>query len=249
MDASAGHTVVPRRLILRAELHFVGGVLVTHTLGVTSSELTIACPRAIPLGQVVRIRLSFPGLVEPFELHARATEVRSSDGLGSPSVLTFAIERAAPEARSCLEYLIALRTIAPPPLDQAQPNYRAILVEDNAFIRDLFVFALEKYCADKGARLSLDVATNAVDAWTMLEAKAFDIALVDHFLPSETGAALIARLRADPRFAGVALVAISVGGDVARDATLGAGADMFLEKPLAMRDLLSTLDKLSRRRA
>jgi FixJ family two-component response regulator len=40
------------------------------------------------------------------------------------------------------------------------------------------------------------------------------------------------------------VVAISVGGQDARDASMEAGADLFLDKPIVLVDLFDTLDKL-----
>ena len=45
------------------------------------------------------------------------------------------------------------------------------------------------------------------------------------------------------------IVAISVGGAEARQASIAAGADLFLDKPLVMRDLFTTLDLLTLREA
>src|SRR5690606_18706374 len=70
------------------------------------------------------------------------------------------------------------------------------------------------------------------------------LAIVDFFLPGMDGAQLISRIRKEPRLAGLPVVAISIGGDAARDAFLAAGADVFLDKPVVVRDLLATLDRL-----
>jgi hypothetical protein len=40
------------------------------------------------------------------------------------------------------------------------------------------------------------------------------------------------------------VIGFSVGGVVARDAFLSAGADMFLDKPVMMRDVFTTLERL-----
>jgi CheY-like chemotaxis protein len=56
-------------------------------------------------------------------------------------------------------------------------------------------------------------------------------------------------LRRDPKFAHSAVVAISVGGRDAREATISAGADLFLDKPVVLRDLFRTQQVLSQRGA
>jgi CheY-like chemotaxis protein len=52
-------------------------------------------------------------------------------------------------------------------------------------------------------------------------------------------------MRSEPRLAEMPVVAMSVGGSEARAATLAAGADLFLDKPLVLKDLFSTLERLN----
>ena len=55
---------------------------------------------------------------------------------------------------------------------------------------------------------------------------------------------LIARLRADPKLAQLPIIAVSADGDEARDKSLRAGADLFLAKPVILRELCSTLERI-----
>ena len=239
----------PRTLNLRAGVRHAEGTTVTHTLAVTAAELTIACSRAIPTGETVQVTLSFPGFVEPFELEARALFSTRADGVGLPASTTLGVVAFADAARAQLEQLVALRTLPPNLGPPRSEKYKCLLVEDNVLIRELFTFAVAKYCADKGASVQLDVATSAEEGWKMVEGGRYDIAIVDHFLPGESGSTFIARVRGAARLAGLPIVAISVGGEKVRDASFDAGADLYLDKPLALRDLFMTLDKLIRRRA
>jgi CheY-like chemotaxis protein len=79
----------------------------------------------------------------------------------------------------------------------------------------------------------------------MLADGTYDLAIVDYYLPELNGAQLVKRMRAEPRLAAVPIVAVSVGGTEARDATLAAGADLFLDKPLVLKDLFATLERLN----
>jgi CheY-like chemotaxis protein len=121
-----------------------------------------------------------------------------------------------------------------------------LLVEDSHFIRDMFAYGMARSLRSPGA-ISIDHADDAECAWQRLGAAAYDLVIVDYFLPAADGASLIARIRADPRTAQLPVVAISVGGRVARHATLAAGADLYLDKPLVFRDLLHTLRVLAQR--
>jgi CheY-like chemotaxis protein len=66
--------------------------------------------------------------------------------------------------------------------------------------------------------------------------------IVDLYMPLDSGLDLIARLRADDRFARMSFGVCS-GSDAQadRDRALAAGADFYLEKPIDMRALISAL--------
>ena len=118
------------------------------------------------------------------------------------------------------------------------------MVEDNAFIRDLFAYGVRRYGSSRRREIHLAIAEDAESAWSMLGEQDFHMAIVDHYLPVQNGAQLIGKIRADPRLAAMPVVAISVGGQDARDASMEAGADLFLDKPIVLVDLFDTLDKL-----
>jgi DNA-binding response OmpR family regulator len=61
------------------------------------------------------------------------------------------------------------------------------------------------------------------------------------------GSDLVARMRRTAALAHVPVVVMSVGSKEARAASIAAGADLFLDKPVAMRDLLETLEQLAGR--
>jgi CheY-like chemotaxis protein len=63
----------------------------------------------------------------------------------------------------------------------------------------------------------------------------------------QTGSQLIARMRAEPGLSAIPVVAISAGGPDARAEAMAAGADLFLDKPVVLSDLFSTLDTLTAR--
>jgi CheY-like chemotaxis protein len=123
-------------------------------------------------------------------------------------------------------------------------------------IREMFEYEATRYFRLQNAKLAIEVADDADRAWQVLVDRraaggAFDLAIVDYFLPTSDGgdgSALVARMRANMDFARIPVVAISVGGPGARRATIAAGADMFLDKPIVIRNLFSTLARLAGRR-
>ncbi len=234
------------RVLLRADVRLDDEQFVTHTLAITRETIVFVAPTRLEIGANVRAVLSFPRLVEEFEVRGRVVETAIGSGHGEPARATIEITGASTRARRVIDGLVALTSEARMRAARSTPGpYRCLLVEDNSFIRDLFAYGLDKYRRDRGADVVLAVANDADEAWEILKSGPFDLAIVDHFLPTRTGAELISQMRAEPRLAGLAVVAISVGGDEARTESIAAGADLFLDKPIVLRDLFSTLDKLT----
>jgi CheY-like chemotaxis protein len=187
--------------------------------------------------------LSFPRLVEPFEILGHVTARVESKAPGEPSGLQLAIAPATQRDSQVLQ--MVLSTLAAEPTAEALEGFHVLLVEDNNLIRDMFSYGIRKYFRGKPGYVTVDHAGDGASAWKLLADGSYDLAIVDYFLPELDGAQLVQRMRAEPRLATVPIVAVSVGGEKARDATLAAGADLFLEKPLVLKDLFATLERLN----
>jgi CheY-like chemotaxis protein len=193
-----------------------------------------------PVGTRVEVHLSLPGEEELLDLHAHVVEHRAAGGPGDPSGIMLAFEIDTPEKEERVARLMTRLSSPPAP----RRRMRVLLVEDNSFIRDMFAYGIAKYFR-QDRELDFDHAEDAASAWEKIKREPYDLLIVDYYLPSEDGASFIARLRKDEKLAKTPVVAISVGGRDARDATLSAGADLFLDKPVVLRDLFSTLKLLS----
>jgi DNA-binding response OmpR family regulator len=233
------------RFMLRAELRCAGQELVSSACELTEQSVFVVTEWQPALAAAAALRLSFPKLVEPVELGARVALHRPGGGPGEPAGVVLAFDDTSREAAADLtravDELCARAAEAP----EAPVSYRVLLVEDNGLIRDMVAFGMTRSFQPPSA-VVIDHAEDAERAWQKLREARYDLVIVDYILPSEDGASLIARLRQDPRLARVPVVAISVGGSAARDATISAGADLFLDKPLALRDLLHTMQILAR---
>ena len=147
----------------------------------------------------------------------------------------FALDAKSDDDR---ERLRAMLEVAP-----STRQVRMLMVEDSSLTRDVFTHSLSH--ARSATRVHVESVPDAEVAWAALQTGTFHLLLVDHFLPASTGADLIAKVRSEPRLRGLPIVGISVGGKLARDAMLTAGVDLFLEKPVQVRDLLATLERLA----
>jgi len=226
--ASADET----RFILRAELRAADAVVVTYAYELSASGAFVATEWIAEVGNDVALRLSFPKLLEPIDLVARVEARCPPSGPGVPAGLRLRFEPN--------EQLTALLTRANDAQQISLRACRILFVEDNGFIRDVFDYGMRVFFAARGA-YTIDHAESAELAWERLTGSDYDVAIVDYYLPVETGASLIERVRAHAQLAELPIVAVSVGGRDAREASLAAGADVFLDKPLVFRDLFNTL--------
>jgi len=106
-----------------------------------------------------------------------------------------------------------------------------LLVEDNErnlkLARDVLEFA----------GFTVTVATDGEQAVAEATRTLPDLVLMDLQLPGISGHAALARLRSDPRTAGIPVVALTAFAMAAdREQALSAGFDGYLEKPISVRE-------------
>jgi CheY-like chemotaxis protein/Tfp pilus assembly protein PilZ len=226
---------------LRAELQHGNARIVTHTIEISESLAFVRTDESAFIGDEVLVHFSFPGLVDRFSLAAQVIARKSASGPGNPGGWTLGFMFYEEEERARLRRLLAeVQAVHPTP---ASYEYRVLLVEDNLMTREAFALGASKFL-DPSDSIALDMVENGRDALDRLLARSYDLAIVDYFLPLLSGSQLIARLRRNPGLATLPIFAISIGGAEVRDDALAAGADLFLQKPIVMRDLLSTLRQL-----
>ncbi len=116
-----------------------------------------------------------------------------------------------------------------------------LLAEDNAVNQRVAVRLLEK----RGH--SVEVAVNGLEALQAVQAKPFDLVLMDIQMPIMDGVEAVSRIRELERHSGrhlpvIALTAHAMKEDEAR--CLAAGMDGYVTKPVNANDLFSTIDRL-----
>jgi signal transduction histidine kinase/CheY-like chemotaxis protein len=130
-----------------------------------------------------------------------------------------------------------------PPSAWAAPrrSRRILLAEDNIVNQRVATGILEK------AGHTVVVTANGKEALAALDHGGFDIVLMDMQMPEMSGAQAMAAIRALESQSGqhlpiIALTAHAMKGD--REMCLSAGADGYIAKPLAPKDLLELIDVL-----
>jgi len=119
---------------------------------------------------------------------------------------------------------------------------KLLLVEDEAPIRDMLKFALER----EGYFVS--EAGSAVQAREVMSKKRPDLAIVDWMMPGESGVELIRGLRKDEVFADLPIIMLTARIEE-KDKVKGldCGADDYLTKPVGIKELMARVRALIRR--
>ncbi|HEX6903126.1 MAG TPA: ATP-binding protein [Thermoanaerobaculia bacterium] len=187
-------------------------------------------------------------------LHGGAVDVESEVDQGSLFIVSI------PTGRDHLpaDRIGAARTLAPTALRsevyieeakrwtddvEAQPaetpqerRGRILLADDNADMREYMRRLL-------GSQYELEVVSDGLSALRAVRERAPDLVLSDAMMPGLDGFDLIRELRADPRTATIPVIMLSArAGGEARVEGLDAGADDYLTKPFAARELLARIE-------
>nr|WP_232793122.1 response regulator [Caulobacter hibisci] len=168
------------------------------------------------------------------ELMGGSVTVRSREGEGSLFTLRFMADAAAacdlaeaPEAEPAALELDALASLG---------GRRVLVVDDHPVNRRVIRLFLEPFGCE------LVEVENGQEALDAVAAEAFDIVLMDVNMPVMDGLEATRRLRADPRWVRLPIVALTADVMTTQIRTcLEAGMDAHVAKPIDMRNLLSVL--------
>jgi CheY-like chemotaxis protein/Tfp pilus assembly protein PilZ len=233
-------------LILKVEYGPELGLPADYVTDLEEDGVFVCTNAPFRLGENIALWLSFPGLLERLRVSAEVVR-RSAPSASSPDAprgvavrFVFADARERQTVRDLLARLADGTGAAPP-----RP-FRVLLVEDNDFAHKLFHHAVKRFHCGFGEGGALEVvrARDGREALALAGVAPVHLAIVDYFLPVMNGDELIRRLRVDARFAGTPILVISVGGDGVREQAMAAGADLYLDKPVLLKQLLTTLQAL-----
>uniref|UniRef100_UPI003782F724 response regulator n=1 Tax=Aquabacterium sp. TaxID=1872578 RepID=UPI003782F724 len=124
----------------------------------------------------------------------------------------------------------------PPSPGQALAGARLLLVEDNPVNQELACELLRR------AGIEFSVAEDGLRALDLLQEHTFDGVLMDCQMPVLDGYETTRRLRQDPRWAQLPVIAMTANAMVGdRDKALAAGMNDHVAKPIRQADLFATL--------
>jgi uncharacterized protein (TIGR02266 family) len=210
-----------------------------YTENLSSGGTFVSTSRQLELDTKVRLVLSFPGLVRPITIEA---VVRWSRGGEDPGV---GVEFMPGPAKDALAALVdRIKTRDPNTVARV---IRILLVEDNDHVSSLIQDGLRSSARRSfGANVSFLFVTadNGHTALEHLRSERFDAMITDVFLPGVDGPKVIGVARGELGLKDLPIIAVSAGGDDARHLSLAAGANIFLEKPMRLRQVIDTIRTL-----
>lgn len=117
-----------------------------------------------------------------------------------------------------------------------------LVVDDDPLVRATVARTLSR------SEYQVNTAADGVQALEMLRREAYQAVLTDWMMPEMDGIELMRRIRAEFRPPPVIIVITALSSGEARDHALQVGADAYLAKPFAPRDLLGVLENCLKRR-
>lgn len=126
---------------------------------------------------------------------------------------------------------------------------RVLLVEDNPHVAELITDGLEGAARrDLHGRVAFvfDVCGDGQAALERVEQAAPDLIILDVYMPVMDGAQFLRILRTREHLAKTPVIALSAGGIAARESAMAAGADVYLDKPIRLSEVMEAAAKLLR---
>lgn len=212
-----------------------------YTENLSSGGTFVATNRALPLGTRVQLVLSFPGLLEPVSIEGTVRWHRSTGADGEAGA---GIEFLPGPARDQLAAVVdKVRRRDPTTVSRL---FRVLVVEDNRHVAQLITEGLRGSARRDfgGVSFAFRSAEDGRSAVEILRREKFDALIIDVYLPVLDGPRVIQQARTELGLVDLPIIAVSAGGDAARRSALDAGANIFLDKPMRLRQVIDTMQRL-----
>jgi CheY-like chemotaxis protein len=205
-----------------------------HDANLRSGMATIATTRSMSIGTIVEVEFAFPGLLKSIVIDA-IVQREHEDGL-TIALLPGGVPKLAQ---------LAERVRARDPKLVAQV-LNVLIVEDNPHVCELVRHGLEGTARREMKDVTFTFATagDGAAALELLRTRSFDAAIVDLYLPVLDGASMIHQARTALGLTELPIITMSAGGETARAEALEAGASVYLQKPVRLREVVATMREL-----
>jgi type IV pilus assembly protein PilZ len=233
----------PRQAVtLVVEYEGVEDLIADYTENLSRGGTFVHTERRLEEDTRVQLVLSFPGLLKPLCLLGVVRWTRAEDD--QPGV---GIEFEDHDETAQARLATIIQAIERRDREYVGRLLKILVVEDNPhvarLIRDGLGHGVGRQFGNDLA-FKFRVCNNGRDALDLLHHEEFDALIIDIYLPVLDGPAVISQIRADPRLTKLPIIAVSAGGQSARESAMEAGADFFLDKPMRLRQVIDSMRKL-----
>ncbi|MBA3818544.1 MAG: response regulator [Deltaproteobacteria bacterium] len=214
-----------------------------YTENLSSGGTFVATKRDIPVGTQIQLVLSFPGLLEGISIEGTVRWTRAIENEeGEPGA---GIEFEPGPGRDVLAAVIErIRSGDPKTVSRM---FRVLVVEDNRHVAALIQEGIRGSMRREyggGVSFVFRDAEDGREAVEILRRETFDALIIDVYLPVLDGPRVIATARTELGLDKLPIIAVSAGGAAARRSALDAGATIFLDKPMRLRQIIDTIQRL-----
>lgn len=232
-------------LVLRVDYPGSSQLFRDATENLSASGLFIRTDRDLAQGERVPLVVSFPGLLDPFEIEVEVVR-RRPPGTDGPQGVAVRIPQDREEDRRKLARL-AEQALAPGSAP-ARRTYQILVVEDNPHVVTMYDYALRRIrAADDRLDIVMSFAENGHVALARLrQPPRVDLVIADIYMPVMDGFTLVERIRADAELRETPVLVISAGGSEARERAIELGVDVYLQKPVQFAHIIETVRTLLR---
>ena len=202
---------------------------------VANNSICVGNDRALPVGTDVRLALACPGLIEPVRIDGVVRWVQS----GAEPML--GIEFLRPPRDELAQTIARIRDRDPRLIKRL---LRVLVVEDNHHVAELICHGLGSRSRHGGIAFECRTACDGREALAQVKTKPYDVMIVDIYLPVVGGAQLISLVRHELAMSALPIIAVSAGGAAAEQDAMAAGANIFIDKPMRLSNLVDTMRTL-----
>jgi uncharacterized protein (TIGR02266 family) len=195
-----------------------------YTENLSTGGTFVSTTRELPIDTRVSLSLGFPGLLEPIAIEGT---VRWTRGAGDARGAGIEFEPG-------------------PGKDQLAAVVERIRNRDPRTVSKLIEDGLRGSSRRGAGGVSFVVRSvqDGRQAIEILRREPFDALIIDVYLPVLDGPKVIHQARHELGLGELPIIAVSAGGDSARRSALEAGANIFLDKPMRLRHVLDTIQRL-----
>ncbi len=213
------------------------------TENLSSGGTFVSTLRDIPIGTQIQLVLSFPGLLQPIAINGVVRWTRQAESEEGDAGAGIEFE-PGPGRDQLAAVVDRIRNKDPKTISRL---FRVLVVEDNRHVAQLIQEGLRGSTRrDYGGGISFLFrdAEDGRSAIEILRKETFDALIIDVYLPILDGPRVITAARTELGLVDLPIIAVSAGGDAARRSALEAGANIFLDKPMRLRQVVDTIARL-----